>query len=189
MPRRSIVLLDPTTFLFTNDQFLADLDTVIAKPAAKIFLGYDRPWWEDLGLPAGRSLTDLPLRQCYYWGVAGEQPGATLTDRHALLMPSYNDADDVEFWNEELTHPFRLRPVPVAAPPRPFERAEGQHSWDDWTASQVLIGTFSTGRSLCEFEPHCCSQFTECDATRPPAPDRCATQRERCTLPPTGTRH
>ena len=99
MPQRSIELLDPASFLFTSDQFLADLGSVIPRPASKLFLGYDRPWWEDLGLSAGRSVTDMPLRQVYYWGVEGRQPGADPANHHALLLASYSDLDDVEFWN------------------------------------------------------------------------------------------
>lgn len=121
MPRRSIELLEADTFLFANDQFLADLNAVTAKPASKIFLGYDRPWWTDLGLSAGRSLTDLPLRQCYYWGVEGDQPGADPANRNALLLASYNDAYDVDFWNEYLATPYRLSPVAVARPPEPMD--------------------------------------------------------------------
>jgi monoamine oxidase len=83
MPQRSIELLDPDTFLFTSDQFLSDLGSVIPRPASKLFLGYDRPWWEDIGLSAGRSVTDLPLRQVYYWGVEGNQPGAHQPQRPA----------------------------------------------------------------------------------------------------------
>ncbi|WP_179332594.1 flavin monoamine oxidase family protein [Streptomyces sp. Tue6028] len=121
MPQRSIELLDPDTFLFTSDRFLSDLGSIVPRPASKLFLGYDRPWWEDLGLRAGRSVTDLPLRQTYYWGVEGKQPGADPADRNALLLASYNDLSDVEFWNELLTRPHRLAPVAVTRPPRPMD--------------------------------------------------------------------
>jgi monoamine oxidase len=123
MPQRSIELLDPDTFLFTSNQFLSDLGSVIPRPASKLFLGYDRPWWEDIGLNAGRSVTDLPLRQVYYWGIEGNQPGANPTNRNALLLASYNDLNDVEFWNELLRRPDRLAPVAVTRPPRPMDAA------------------------------------------------------------------
>ncbi|UUN31075.1 FAD-dependent oxidoreductase [Streptomyces sp. FIT100] len=121
MPQRSIELLDPDSFLFTSDRFLSDLGAVVPRPASKLFLGYDRPWWEDIGLNAGRSVTDLPLRQTYYWGVEGEQAGADPANRNALLLASYNDLRDVEFWNELLTRPHRLAPVAVTRPPRPMD--------------------------------------------------------------------
>ncbi|MFF3402352.1 flavin monoamine oxidase family protein [Streptomyces sp. NPDC002659] len=123
MPQRSIELLDPDSFLFRSDQFLSDLGSIIPRPASKLFLGYDRPWWEDLGLRAGRSVTDLPLRQVYYWGVEGDQTGADPANRNALLLASYNDIDDVEFWNELLPQPNRLAPVAQTRPPRPMDAA------------------------------------------------------------------
>ncbi|WP_406404708.1 FAD-dependent oxidoreductase [Streptomyces sp. NBC_00879] len=123
MPQRSIELLDPDSFLFSSDQFLSDLGSIIPRPASKLFLGYDRPWWEDLGLRAGRSVTDLPLRQVYYWGVEGDQTGADPANRNALLLASYNDIDDVEFWNELLPQPNRLAPVAQTRPPRPMDAA------------------------------------------------------------------
>ncbi|MEV7395082.1 FAD-dependent oxidoreductase [Streptomyces sp. NPDC091215] len=121
MPQRSIELLDPDTFLFAGDRFLSDLGSIVPRPASKLFLGYDRPWWEDLGLRAGRSVTDLPLRQTYYWGVEGKQSGADPDNRNALLLASYNDLNDVEFWNELLTRPNRLAPVAVPRTPRPMD--------------------------------------------------------------------
>lgn len=121
MPQRSIELLDPDSFLFSSDQFLSDLGSIIPRPASKLFLGYDRPWWEDLGLRAGRSVTDLPLRQVYYWGVEGDQTGADPANRNALLLASYNDISDVEFWNELLPQPNRLAPVAQTRPPRPMD--------------------------------------------------------------------
>lgn len=123
MPQRSIELLDPDTFLFAGDQFLSDLGSITPRPASKLFLGYDRPWWEKLHLKAGRSVTDLPLRQTYYWGVEGRQPGADPANRNALLLASYNDLDDVDFWNELLPRPHRLAPVAVTRPPRPMDAA------------------------------------------------------------------
>ena len=123
MPQRSIELLDPASFIFSSDQFLSDLSSIIPRAASKLFLGYSRPWWEDIGLSAGRSVTDLPLRQVYYWGVEGSQPGADPANHNALLLASYNDLDDVEFWNELLTRPNRLSPVAVPRRPRPMDTA------------------------------------------------------------------
>lgn len=123
MPQRAIELLDPDSFLFASDRFLSDLGSIIPRPASKLFVGYDWPWWEDLSLRAGRSVTDLPLRQVYYWGVEGDQPGADPSNRNALLLASYNDLSDVEFWNELQTRPNRLAPVAVTRPPRPMDAA------------------------------------------------------------------
>lgn len=123
LPRRSIELLDPDSFLFAHDQFLADLGAVAPQPGAKLFLGYDRPWWAELGLSAGRSVTDLPLRQVYYLGVEGEQPGADPANRNALLLASYTDGPLVQFWGEYPPSPARPAPVAIPQPPRPPDLA------------------------------------------------------------------
>src|SRR5690606_11212842 len=57
----------------------------------------ERPWWRTLGLVAGRSVTDLPIRQVYYFGTESEQPGGKPW-LNSLLMASYNDISTVPFW-------------------------------------------------------------------------------------------
>jgi len=99
MPRRAIELLDPDSFLFAGAQFQADLRTVLAQPALKLFSCYPEPWWQALGISSGRSRTDLPVRQCYYWGTEGLQPGADPRARQSILMASYNDGAAAEFWS------------------------------------------------------------------------------------------
>lgn len=122
MPRRAIEMLHPDSFLFDSDQFQDDLKTVLPQPAFKIFAAYREPWWEKVrGIRAGRSVTDLPVRQCYYWGTEGEQPGADPRNRNSILMASYNDGASVEFWSglartpryEPPAHPFVAGTEPV----------------------------------------------------------------------------
>ena len=62
-----------------------------------MFLAYPFPWWESVGVKEGRSLTDLMVRQCYYWGVEGRQYGADPAAQNALLM-AYDDLSNVLFW-------------------------------------------------------------------------------------------
>ena len=66
------------------------LNSVSSIPLYKLFLIYDRPWWqEQLKLDKGRSLTDLPVRQCYYWATNPGGPSAIM---------AYNDQDSASFW-------------------------------------------------------------------------------------------
>jgi monoamine oxidase len=51
-----------------------------------------------LGLQAGRSITDMPLRQTFYFGTEGEQPGGEKGSNNSLMMVSYNDLGSVPFW-------------------------------------------------------------------------------------------
>jgi monoamine oxidase len=80
-------------------QFLRGLlGSVTAVPMFKAYLCYPQPWWESLGFVAGKAVTDMPLRQCYYWGVEGEQEGADKTNTNALLMAPYSDVANEPYW-------------------------------------------------------------------------------------------
>ena len=118
MPRRAIELLHPDSFLFQSTDFQANLRSVLAQPAFKIFAAYRRPWWtKTRGITAGRSLTDLPIRQCYYWGTEEDCPGGTKGNKNSILMASYSDGNSVEFWAGLARHPERYTPLPFACPP------------------------------------------------------------------------
>ena len=97
MPQRSLELLDPDSFIFLNRQFKKDLATVTAQAYSKLFLSYDRPWWQELSpkIEKGRSDTDLPVRQCYYVGTETEGQNKGMS----LMMASYNDDRAASFWD------------------------------------------------------------------------------------------
>lgn len=93
LPRRSLELLDPTgAFMGSLDvqQLVASVTPI---PMFKLFLCYREPWWESHGITTGMSITDLPARTCYYWGVEGEG-----SKRRALLMATLNDMLAADFW-------------------------------------------------------------------------------------------
>jgi hypothetical protein len=95
MPRRSLELIKGAFF---EDPWLKkNLKSVLMQSAFKLFLAYERPWWRSLGLVAGRSVTDLPIRQAYYFGTESEQQGGKPW-LNSLLMASYNDISTVPFW-------------------------------------------------------------------------------------------
>jgi monoamine oxidase len=95
MPRRSLELVKSSFF---EDKWLKkNIPSVLIQSAFKLFLSYERPWWRALGLVAGRSVTDLPIRQTYYFGTEGEQKNG-LPFMNSLLMASYNDLSTVPFW-------------------------------------------------------------------------------------------
>jgi monoamine oxidase len=62
-------------------------------PMVKTFLVYPEPWWRRLGITAGRSVTDMPARQIWYFGTEDEPDGEP-GNRTSLLM-TYCDADSV----------------------------------------------------------------------------------------------
>lgn len=74
------------------------LNSVEGIPLYKLFVIYDTPWWqEDWGLKAGRSLTDIPVRQCYYWSTNVGKPSALM---------AYNDQASTSFWGGYQTGPL-----------------------------------------------------------------------------------
>jgi len=95
MPRRSLELIKSSFF---DDPWLQEnIPSVLIQSAFKLFLAYESPWWRALGLVAGRSVTDLPIRQTYYFGTEADQEGGLLF-MNSLLMASYNDISTVPFW-------------------------------------------------------------------------------------------
>lgn len=101
MPKRAIQLLDCDSFMFSHQQLVDDLKRVDPAYASKVFLWYDEEWWTKLGLFYGPSRTDLPLRQCYYFGVESNPSNGK---RKGLLMASYNDGIAVDFWEGFYPH-------------------------------------------------------------------------------------
>jgi monoamine oxidase len=98
MPRRSLELLrrEGPVLHPSNTAVQTMIGSVEPIPLYKLFLAYEYPWWTAVGVNQGRSLTDIPLRQLYYWPV---DPSATTppASGKALLM-AYDDATNVDFW-------------------------------------------------------------------------------------------
>jgi monoamine oxidase len=117
---------DPVARLVERSPFLQDAALAAAlasagtAPAAKMFLAFDRPWWSELGITGGSSITDLPIKRCWYFGTEGQQRGADRADRHSLLM-CYNDLTQAGYWKGyEPAAAFSGPPAP-----RPSPRAMG----------------------------------------------------------------
>lgn len=100
MPRRSLELLEPTGAVLGDPRFRDLLTTVTPIPLFKAFIAYHEAWWENVGVSSGRSVTDLPLRQVYYW--APPEPGG-----NSVLLATYNDTLNVAFWQGLARDPER----------------------------------------------------------------------------------
>jgi monoamine oxidase len=98
IPPRAISLLASDSLPLTAPSFTALQAALVPLAASKAFLGYERPWWRDLGITSGRTISDLPLKVTYYMGTEGERPGGNSTDRSSLLMSSYAEGPVVDFW-------------------------------------------------------------------------------------------
>jgi monoamine oxidase len=100
MPPKSIALLeqkgpvlDPTSPGYNRTEWM--LNAVEGCHLYKMFIAYNEPWWEKEGVTKGRSLTDIPIRQCYYWGK--EADGKNPKNTNAIIMV-YNSGQNVDFW-------------------------------------------------------------------------------------------
>jgi monoamine oxidase len=136
MPRRSLELLQPTGAVLDpkHEDVRELIESVMPIPLFKIFLCYEYPWWQAIGVSTGRSLTDMPIRQCYYWGT---EPRTPLIAGNSCLLASYDDDLSVTFWaglrqKTGSTRLFETR--------REFtdERA-GSADWDDYQAPEAML--------------------------------------------------
>jgi monoamine oxidase len=104
MPRRSLDLLAPTSPPLQEIQPL--IASVTPRPLFKFFTTYSNPWWLAAGyaqpggtfrpVQAGRTVTDLPVRQVYNWP---KDDGTPATDGPAMLLASYDDGTNIGFWD------------------------------------------------------------------------------------------
>lgn len=154
MPRRSIDLLGQTSPLLQEIQGLTS--SVTPRPLFKLFTTYNNPWWQASGytktnadgtsefvpVEAGRSVTDLPVRQVYYWPKSNGKPA---TAGPSMLLASYDDGNNIGFWDG--LRPQRRQPrqgnheVPVLADPfigADSERAEGLE-WSGYRAPRRMV--------------------------------------------------
>jgi monoamine oxidase len=115
LPRRSLELIKWSGWQEKGVKTL--LTSVLIQDAFKLLLAYDYPWWRAMNLVAGRSITDLPVRQIYYFGTEEDQPAGEKGNMRSLLMASYNDITTVPFWKGlEHAAPFIGR-LPSGVPP------------------------------------------------------------------------
>lgn len=116
LPQRALELLDPDSFLFQDGTLRRNLRSVRGVAAVKLFLAYPSAWWEQAGVSRGRSTTDLPLRQLWYWGCA---PGPA--PRPALLLAAYASGTAAEYWSSlrsgDVYPDAPVSPGPPALPP------------------------------------------------------------------------
>ncbi|QHS59088.1 flavin monoamine oxidase family protein [Chitinophaga agri] len=104
MPRRALDLITPGSELLKQIQHL--ITSVTPRPLFKLFTTYASPWWRIAGyngpdgkfvpVQSGRSVTDLPVRQTYYWPNSDGSPAVT---GRAMLLASYDDGNNIGFWD------------------------------------------------------------------------------------------
>lgn len=149
MPRRSLDLLAPASPLLQQAQPL--ISAVTPRPLFKLFTTYSNPWWLASGytdatgkyipVQSGRSVTDLPVRQTYYWP---KNDGSPATSGESMLLASYDDGNNIGFWDglrPQRTQAWKIGKL-QAAVEQPFTAA-GKKSrgldWYDYQAPAAMV--------------------------------------------------
>jgi len=113
MPQRSLELVAQRTPVLDTPDVRDLLKSVMPMPAYKTLAVYGTPWWKDLGIDAGRSTTDLPIRQVYYMDSAKDPQHPE--NKNSLMLATYADGRTQSFWNglykgPHFRTPFRITP-------------------------------------------------------------------------------
>lgn len=96
MPRRALELIAPASPLLQDREVSRLVKSVTPRPLFKLFTTYGDPWWLPAMVQKGRTTTDLPVRQTYYWPTDTGDPA---TGGPAMLMASYDDGINIGFWD------------------------------------------------------------------------------------------
>lgn len=96
MPRRSLDIIAPNSPLLQEEDVRRLIQSVTPRPLFKLFTTYMSPWWLPAGVQKGRTTTDLPVRQTYYWPKDDGQPAL---QGRSMLMASYDDGLNIGFWD------------------------------------------------------------------------------------------
>ncbi|MEO6719015.1 MAG: FAD-dependent oxidoreductase [Ferruginibacter sp.] len=97
MPRRSLELISPNSPILQQENVLKLIRSVTPRPLFKLYTTYSNPWWRAAGVQKGRTTTDLPIRQTYYWPKNTGEPAEIGTK--SMLMASYDDGLNIGFWD------------------------------------------------------------------------------------------
>jgi hypothetical protein len=107
------------------------LESVILQPSYKVAMFFDSEWWKDAPYPPklinaknknvnvyGPTVTDIPLRQVYYFGNNATGP---VGEPVYGLLASYDDMDFTSFWQEIQLPVDQRRSVPASQDYQPLE--------------------------------------------------------------------
>lgn len=105
------------------------LQSVILQPSFRILMFFDRPWWQDVKYPPtltngdpslnnvfGPTITDIPLRQIYYFGNNSPNNQNPVYG----LLASYDDMQFTQFWQDLETPINARRQLPLSQDYQPM---------------------------------------------------------------------
>lgn len=146
MPRRSLDLITSGCSFLRRPEVAQLVGSVTPRPLFKLFATYQYPWWMPAKVKQGRTVTDLPVRQTYYWPT---DDGTPPDERDpAMLMASYDDGLNIGFWDG--FRPKRgkgwRRGAELKPDPEWFENEDtaegaptGTGDWDEFRAPRDMV--------------------------------------------------
>lgn len=136
MPRRALEMLEATGQVMNpaNTQVRDLIESVTPIPLFKLALCYNTPWWENLPdaggnfkqISGGESITDLPVRQVYYWYV-DEKTGCAV-----VLI--YDDGLALTYWAGLRDHGDKFENQADSSGPE-----DGLPDWNDYPAPARMV--------------------------------------------------
>lgn len=129
MPRRSLELIEQSGAVLAPEHHEVHrlIQSVVPIPLFKLALCYRTRWWEKLGITPGQSVTDLPIRQCYYWPVGND------TEAGAILI--YDDGLDLDYWAGLRDNPVKFKNQAHA----PAGEGLPADEWNEHPAPQLMV--------------------------------------------------
>lgn len=143
MPRRSLELLlpDNSDFFYAANAhhsspitFDTAYRSIIKEPAYKLIMVYAEAWWKKLLIHSGHSITDLPMRQCYYFPSNKDFKASNhLNDtsnnapENAVLLSSYGDMVTESFWKPMSDQPLNTEAYGLTASNEKDVNPESKH--------------------------------------------------------------
>lgn len=132
IPRRAVELIGQTAYDGTlakqlnNSQVKLYLESVIEQPSYKIGISCDDSWFESCTYPPrldtpsgawGPTVTDLPLRQIYYF-----TPEEQATGTNYAILASYDDMRYTDFWRQFELSTKQMRTTPLSEDYQPLSK-------------------------------------------------------------------
>jgi hypothetical protein len=129
--------------VINNTQVQLYLDGVIRQPSMRVMMFFDSPWWETCPYPPqltspgvdniyGPTITDLPLRQVYYFG---DNSNGNPNPTYGVLC-SYDDMQYIQFWQELEVEINQNRAVPLD---QDYQVLQGPGTGTDTMTRMVLL--------------------------------------------------
>lgn len=91
---------------FPDEYFNLFLRSMEGLPLFKMFLYYETNWWNDLGFSIGRSTTDMPIDQVWFY------------NNNTLMVYAVNQ--DADFWAPQLPYPSQIDLINTDLEQQPF---------------------------------------------------------------------